>query len=102
MEYTCAYCGKEYKTIEERTQCEEKCHNAEILERKKKEADRRKEEMQNDHAELKQLELDRDRLEKQIRNKRAEFYEKYGTPEDSNFYTFVSDAFKNQFLAVRF
>ena len=102
MEYTCAYCGKAYQTIEERTQCEERCHNAEILKSKKKEADQRKEDMQKDYDELKKLEEERDRLEKQVREKRVDFCEKYDTLEDNGFYTFLNDTFRNPFWAVRF
>ena len=102
MRYICAYCGNVYQTIEERTQCEEKCHNAEILESKKKEADRRKEDMHKDYDELKRLEEARDRLEKQVREKRTDFCEKYDTFEDTGFYTFLNDTFRNPFLEVRF
>jgi len=77
MDFVCGYCGKEYKTVEDRMECEKICRAKKIEEEKKCKSAAQNEEMRKDYDALVDLIKDRDRTNTEIEKRSREFAKKY-------------------------
>jgi len=93
MNFVCGYCGKEYKTVEDRMECENSCRAKKIEEEKKAKSAEQNEEMQKDYDALLSLIKERDGLNNEIERRSREFEKKYAASSPRGFFSLFGEPF---------